>query len=115
MSETIYGFNNEDATALKLLIRQNGFTMGGKPRGNPQHCLLAQSGSGIPARTGTVLGTADVAVKYMDSISTAGVEIIDAGYTVKAYNLAASAVGSGKYILLHQVNMLWIVIWEECA
>jgi hypothetical protein len=111
--EPVCGFTEPNADALLRLIRKNGSDFGRGSRDTRQQQLLAVANSGIPARSGLTLGTQTVAVKSLD-LSGSNVAISDAGYTLTAYNLAASAVASGSYVLISQVNTFWIVVWEEC-
>jgi hypothetical protein len=67
-------------------------------------------GSGIPARSGATLGSAEVTLY---ALSGAGV-LSATTRTVAAHNLAGSAVGASKYLLLLKVLGLWVVVWEEC-
>jgi len=110
---TIYGFNATNADRLLGLIRQSGSQDQIGNTDTRQHALLAVATTGVPGRVGTSLGNADVAVKFVDW-SGANLVIQDAAHTVKAHNLAADAVATGAYIIVHQVNTFWIVIWEEC-
>lgn len=113
MSDVIYGFGNDDARALKLLIRNTGTSCGRGSRDTSQHFLLAVATSGVPARVGTTLGSADVTIKHLDYSGT-NVVILDSGYTIKAFNLAGTAVTVGAYVIIHQLNTFWVVVWEEC-
>jgi hypothetical protein len=110
----IYGFNNSDSEALTRLIDQKGFTSSNRPIVVPEHCLIAVATTGVTARSSLILGSGVVAVKHLTETGS-GMSIVDSGRTVTAYNLAATAVASGSYIILHQVNKRWIVLWEECV
>jgi hypothetical protein len=48
------------------------------------------------------------------TISGADRVISDSGFNMQAFNLAASAVATGAYILLLRLGDVGIVIWEEC-
>lgn len=74
---------------------------------------LAVATSGVPGRTGTTLGSATVAAKHL-TISGANRVIADSGRTYTAYNLAATAVAAGAYILTLRLGDAAIIIWEEC-
>lgn len=112
--KTVYGFNASNADRLLGLIRPNGEDTIGKYGDTRQHILLAVATNGVPARVGTTLGKATVAVRALD-YSGANVVISNPGWSVEAHNIAGTAVSTGAYILIHQVNTFWIVIWEECA
>lgn len=112
--EPVCGFTEPNADALLRLIRKTGSDFGRGSRDTRQQQLLAVASTGVPARNGVTLGSADVAVRGLD-YSGNDVVIVDAGYNLKAHNLAASEVESGAYVLISQVNTFWIVVWEECA
>jgi hypothetical protein len=75
--------------------------------------VLAVATSGVPARNGTTLGKASVAVKHLNVSSTDRV-IADSGFTVTAFNLAATAVATGAYVMLLRLGDVHVVVWEEC-
>lgn len=75
--------------------------------------ILAIATTGVPARNGSTLGKADVAVKHL-TVSVSDRVIADSGYTIKAFNLAATAVATGSYILLLRLGDVHVVVWEEC-
>ncbi|NBW18914.1 MAG: hypothetical protein EBR82_64160, partial [Caulobacteraceae bacterium] len=66
-----------------------------------------------PARSGTTLGKATVAVKHL-AISGANRVITDSGFTVDAYNVAGIAVATGAYVMLLRLGDVHLVVWEEC-
>lgn len=110
---TVFGFSASNADRLLGLIRPNGGETSGLTADTRQHVLLAVATAGVTARSSTTLGTGTVAVKAL-GYSGANVVISDAGYTLDVYNLAGTAVATGAYVLIHQVNTFWIVVWEEC-
>lgn len=112
-ANTIYGFSQSNADRLLGLIRENGGEAINRTADTRQHVLLAVATAGVTARSSTTLGTGTVAVKAL-GYSGANVVISDAGYTLDVYNLAGTAVATGAYVLIHQVNTFWIVVWEEC-
>lgn len=109
----IYGFNATNADRLLGLIRQSGSQEQVGNTDTRQHILLAVATNGVPARVGTTLGKATVAIRSLD-YSGANVVISNPGWSVEAHNIAGTAVATGAYILIHQVNTFWIVVWEEC-
>ena len=112
--ETIYGFNDSDASALIRLIDQKGFRPGTRTLFAPDNCIIATATTGVPARSSLILGSATVAVKHLED-TVSGMSIVDSGRTVTAYNLAAASVATGAYVILAQINRRWVVIWEECS
>ncbi len=74
---------------------------------------LAIATSGIPARSGTTLGSATVTAKHL-TISGSTRVIADSSNTYTAYNLAATAVNVDSYILTLRLGDVHVVIWEEC-
>jgi hypothetical protein len=118
MAETsgdeIFGFNLADTDALIRLI--GGDSTGGGTGGDTYDAtklLIAVATSGVPARSGTTLGKATVAVKHL-TVSGANRVITDSGFNVDAYNLAAIAVSSGAYVMLLRLGDVHLVVWEEC-
>jgi hypothetical protein len=112
----LYAFNKSDAKYLIGLIGNTGNPVTPN-NGRPPVEIdieLAVATDGVPARSGTTLGkSTNVAVKYL--VETAGNKVItDSGYTVTAYNLSTTAVGTGNYVLLSRVGDAWIVSWEDC-
>lgn len=111
--EEIIGFNRLDATELVRMI-QSGTTGGnGQQTYDATSMHLAVATTGIPARSGTTLGSATVALKYL-AVSGTNRVITDMGRTMKAYNLAGTAVATGAYILTLRLGDVAIVVWEEC-
>jgi hypothetical protein len=113
--ETLYAFDNKTADALVSLVRG---TKDGSPHGADTYdatsLRLAVATTGVPARSGTTLGKATVALKYL-AASGADRVITDYGQTVTAFNLSTTAVGTGSYILLTRLGDIWIVTWEDCV
>jgi hypothetical protein len=52
---------------------------------------------------------------YSLAPSGANVTIGNANQNITVYNLAATAVATGAYIIIEHINGYWIVVWEECA
>lgn len=71
---------------------------------------IGQAGASIPGRITTQLGSGTVTIHDVsaDGLMTAS------SRTVTAWNLSASSIASGVYLLLLRVGPLRIVIWEEC-
>lgn len=111
--DVVFGFKADTADAILRMLKPVESPTNHQTHDTRPHALLAVATTGVPGRTGGALGNADVAVKFVDW-SGANLVIQDAAHTVKAHNLAADAVATGAYIILHQVNTFWIVIWEEC-
>ena len=113
-NDEIFGFNAADADQI---IRMIGGTSsaGGVSQDNydATKLLIAIATTGVPARNGTTLGKAAVAVKHLD-ISGANRLITDSGFTVEAFNLAATAVATGAYVMLLRLGDVHVVVWEEC-
>jgi len=111
--DEIIGFNRIDAT--ELLRKIEGGTRGGFGQNtyDATTMQIAVATSGIPARAGTTLGKATVALKYLER-SGADKVITDMAQTMTAYNLAGTAVATGAYIMTLRLGDCAIVIWEEC-
>jgi hypothetical protein len=111
--DEIIGFNRQDAT--ELLRKIEGGTLGGVGLGtyDATSIRMAIATSGIPARSGTTLGSATVTAKHL-TISGSTRVIADSSNTYTAYNLAATAVNVDSYILTLRLGDVHVVIWEEC-
>lgn len=111
--EEIVGFSRADAT--ELLRKIGGGTSGGAGLGtyDATSIYLAVATTGVPARSGTTLGSATVALKYL-AVSGSNRVITDMAQTVTAYNVAGTAVATGAYILTLRLGDVHVVIWEEC-
>lgn len=111
--DEIYGFGKRDAD--ELLRKISGGVSGGNGLDtyDATAIQLAVATTGVPARSGTTLGKATVAMKYLADSGTDRV-ITDAAQTFTAYNLAATAVATGAYILTLRLGDAAVVIWEEC-
>jgi hypothetical protein len=113
-SDEIFGFNAADADQIIRMIGGTSSAGGvGADTYDATKLTLAVATSGVPARSGTTLGKADVAVKHL-TISGTDRVIADSGFNMQAFNLAADAVATGAYILLLRLGDVGIVIWEEC-
>lgn len=111
---TIYGFNAGDADQLIRMIGGTGTSGGsGALDYDATKLVMAVATSGVPARSGTTLGKASVAIKYL-GISGSNRVVTDLGQTVDAYNLASVAVAANTYVLLLRLGDVHLVIWEEC-
>jgi hypothetical protein len=113
-SDEIFGFNLADTDALIRLIGRN--STGGGTGGDTYDAtklLIAVATSGVPARSGTTLGKATVAVKHL-AVSGVNRIVADSGFNVDAFNLAGTAVATGAYVMLLRLGDVHLVVWEEC-
>lgn len=117
MEDTIYGFDEKDKDNILRMLGNadtSGLTGGHRfDDYDATRLILAIATSGVPARSGTTLGVADVAVKHLVTSGSDKV-ITDSAVTMRAYNLAGTAVASGAYIMALRLGDAAIVIWEEC-
>jgi hypothetical protein len=118
MAETsgdeIFGFNLADTDALIRLIGGDSTSGGtGGDTYDATKLLIAVATTGVPARSSTTLGKANVAVKHL-TVSSGDRVITDSGFNVEAFNLAASSVATGAYIMLLRLGDVHLVVWEEC-
>lgn len=112
--DEIVGFSRPDANLLTRLIGVGGSIggVGGLPS-DATRLYIAVATTGVPARSGTTLGKATVALKYLAESSGNRV-VTDAAETIEAFNLAATAVATGAYIMLLRLGDVALVVWEEC-
>lgn len=118
MDDPIYGFNEQDKDNILRMIGNSdtGGVSGGRGFNDydATRLILAIATTGIPARSGSTLGKATVAVKHL--VTSSGNKVItDSAISMDAYNLAASAVATGAYILMCRLGDAGIVVWEECS
>lgn len=117
MEDPIYGFNEKDKDNILRMIGNSdtGGVTGGRGFNDydATRLIIAIATTGVPARVGTTLGVADVAVKHLLT-SGANKVVTDSAITMKAYNLAGDAVAAGAYIMALRFGDAAIVIWEEC-
>lgn len=110
----VIGFNRDDADQLLKKIGVNGVT----PKrslvsiNDATQLRIAYTAGGITARSGSTVGTGSASLRYVDNSDVLQTESPDRTVTVK--NLAATAVGSAKYIMVMRVGNKWFVVWEEC-
>jgi hypothetical protein len=76
--------------------------------------VLAFTAAGATARSGTTLGTGTATSRWISASGTTRT-INSTSDSITFYNLAASTVGTDKYILLARLGEDWICIWEECS
>jgi hypothetical protein len=71
---------------------------------------LAFTTGGATARSGSTCGTGTAVLQRIDETNA----ISAVGNDLDFINLATSAVGTNKYILLARVSCRLVCIWEEC-
>ena len=76
--------------------------------------VLAFTTAGATARSGTTLGTGTATSRWIDASGSTRT-INSTTDAITFYNLAATTVGTNKYILLCRLGADWICIWEECS
>jgi len=119
MPDEVFGFKKQDAYALKALLKKQSEFSGVSNLDYMDGALVCVATNGVPARVGTTLGKASVEQKILQ---TSGVNNLDRSIgtiasndkTITAYNLAATAVATGAYIIVLRIAGAWIVVWEEC-
>jgi len=110
--EATYGFSKADAGDLVQLIGNvDGEHPEGRVRGgNSQIKHFAAPVGGIPARSGSTLGSATCTLLTIAGGTRAGTST---SHTV--YNNFTSAVGASADIVAARINGIWSVIAEDCA
>lgn len=71
--------------------------------------LAKTGGSGIPAISGSTLGSADATLYNLNNGVLASETITD-----KVYNMSSRTIGANKMILCAQVGNCWVAFWEDC-
>jgi hypothetical protein len=115
VSDEIVGFGRDDADEIIRKVFQNKTFSGfpGPPTENETSLVLAYTASGATARSGTTLGTGTATRRYLSG-AAATRTITSSSDSVTFYNVAASAVSGGKYIMLLRLGATWLCVWEEC-
>lgn len=72
---------------------------------------LAYTAEGATARSGVTVGAGTAVLCHIDATGA----IITSTEAIDIINVAASAVGTNRYIAVIQLGIRWMVIWEECA
>jgi len=110
---THYTFNRSDAAALSRMIHPEVNEHSAGPSGRLKDRYICIATNGVPARSGTTLGKA-TAARYALNPSGANVVVSNASQNMEVYNLAATAVATGSYIIVELIGGYWVVVWEEC-
>jgi hypothetical protein len=116
MSDELVAFSRSDADEIirKTFSNETFSGFDGLLTADATSLVLAFTVAGATARSGTTLGTGTASRRYLAE-SGSGRTITTSTDTVPFYNVAASAVGANKYILLLRLGTNWICVWEECS
>lgn len=114
----IFGFELAEATTLKNIARISSGNRDGKSDSfdaqyDATRLALAYTTSSGSARSGATLGSGTADLKRIDASND--VVAFSPVQSVTFYNLAASVVASGVYIMLLRWGNKWVVVWEECT
>ena len=82
---------------------------------DPTRLILAYTTGGATARSGTTLGKGTATMRYLavsgtDRVLTATTDTA----AVTFFNLAASVVGTNRYVMLLRFGADLVCVWEEC-
>lgn len=112
--EDLVAFSRPDADEIiRKVLGSNFVGLGENRTTDDTSLLIAYTTGGATARSGTTLGTG-TASKVYTADSGATRTVSTSSDTVTFYNLAATAVGTNKYIKLIRSGMTWYIFWEEC-
>jgi hypothetical protein len=105
-SSDIYGFNSQDTDGLLRLLasRSGGY---GAAKGD-NTCYIGITSGTITAKSGSVLGSGTVAVKYIDDADT-----LQTLFNVTAKN-PGTEIASGATVIIWRVGNKWIAV-EVCS
>ena len=115
MSDELVAFSRSDADEIIRKTFSNKTFSGfpGPITDDATSAVLAFTVDGATARSGTTLGVGTCSPRYLTySGTTRTITTLSDSYTF--YNLAATAIGSNKYILLARLGSTWVCVWEEC-
>lgn len=112
-ADVTYGFNRNDASNLLRQLGQRDFELvpfEGEDQFPGVYVAVTPSG-GIPARSGTTLGTATCTLQQVSYAGT----LSSTTRTVTVSNLSTTAVGGSAYIICQRVVGGGLVaVWEDC-
>jgi hypothetical protein len=119
MADPLYGLTAEDVRFLRELKRKET-TGENVPRPRYQRKQLpfryddikiAKTGTAIPARSGTTLGSGEVTICTADDDD----ELTETEETKDAKNLTGGEVAADTYIIIALIGTKWFVIVEDCG
>lgn len=112
------GFTVRDAMRVASVTRiverkpKNPPTQGRWQGGSLPPARFAKSGiTGIPAMSGSAMGSATVRLYNSDSSGN----LTDSGVDVTAFNISTAAVGNSKFLIVEYVGGVWAVVAESCG
>jgi hypothetical protein len=110
----LVAFSRPDADEIiRKVLGSNFVGMGQNRTTDDTSLVIAFTAGGATARSGTTLGMGTCSLRYLNySGTTRTIETTSDTYTF--YNLAATAVGANKYIMLLRHGSTWLCVWEEC-
>ena len=109
--EKTYGFNRADAEALAKSIGSDSSEFP-EPRARPglQVGVFYTPSGGIPARSGTTMGSASCTRVSFDGATITATD----GPADDVRNLGTEAVAGSSYIQCLFVDGTWLANWEQC-
>ena len=112
--EDLVAFSRPDADEIIRKVLGSNFVGIGQNRTTDDTSLvIAFTTEGATARSGTTLGIGTCSLRYLTYTGTTRtIETTSDTYTF--YNLAATAIGANKYIMLLRHGSTWLCVWEEC-
>lgn len=115
MAEEVYGFNSGDTDSLLRMIGKTPQPSMGFASDDSTRLVLAYTTGGATARSGTTLGKGTAVMYYLADSGTDRI-LTAATYTtaVDYFNLALTAVGTARYIMLLRLGNDYVCNWEEC-
>ncbi len=111
----VYGFDKADSEALVGMLGTRAVSKNPQDLYDATRLVLAYTAGGATARSGTTLGKGTATLRHLvasgdDRIITASADSAPITY----YNLAGSAVDSGRYIVLLRCGADLLCNWEDC-
>jgi hypothetical protein len=112
--EDLVAFSRPDADEIiRKVLGSNFVGLGQNVTADDTSLVIAYTTEGATARSGTTLGIGTCSLRYLEYSGTTRT-IVTSPDTYTFYNLAATAVGSNKYIMLLRHGSIWLCVWEEC-
>lgn len=112
--DELVAFTRPDADEIIRKVLGSNFVGLGQNRTTDDTSLvLAFTTGGATARSGTTLGYGTCSPRYLEYSGTTRT-ITTLPDTYDFYNVAATAIGPNKYIMILRLGSTWLCVWEEC-
>lgn len=109
-----YAFSKDTALLLRNMLRENGQDgpVPARRVENRRVAIALSPGSGVPARSGSTPGTAEVTLLQISTSDT----LVTTTVLETVYNLSGLAVAPNAYLIINReyISGKWVVVMESC-